>query len=145
MTEFIATIYEWFGYNTDLGNHLRGLDITCTAFIGTDFYLLIFLYMIGINIALFILMYYIINSVRFLTKWSWWLTALLGMAINFGIAMSYPAVQQPCIQLHFTGIDLTLYGIANAFWSLIIFIILTSNPYLRKLSTNCRNTTFWKP
>lgn len=147
ITDFIATIYEWFGYKTDLGTHLRGWDITCSGFIGQDLYLQIFITMVAINVGLFIVMYLIIDKFtpRFGTKLSWWIMALIGLVINFGIAYSLPATIQPCETLIFGSFDLVLYGFANAFWSLIVFALLTSFPFPRNLSTNCRLTTFWKP
>jgi hypothetical protein len=147
MTEFISMIYEWFGYRTDLGEHLRGLEITCDQFLGPDFYLQIFILMIGINIGLFVLMYLLIDRItgRFSSKISWWITALIGASINFGIAYSLPTTVSICETLTFNGGDLMLYGIANAFWSLMAFVLLTSFPFPRNFSINSRLTTFWKP
>ena len=147
MTDFIATIYEWFGYKTDLGTHLRGWDITCSNFTGTDLYMQIFLTMIGVNIGLFLLMYIVIDKFtpRFATKFSWWIVALIGLMINFSIAYSLPRTIQECDTLVFESFDLVLFGFANAFWSLIAFALLTSFPFPRYFSTNCRLTTFWKP
>ena len=147
MTEFIAMIYEWFGYATGLGTHLRGWDITCSAFIGTNFYLEIFTIMVGINFLLFILMYGVIDrmTAKFSTKSSWWVTAVIGMVINFGIASSLPTTEQACGQLHFNTSDLMLFGFANAVWSLVVFVLLTSFPFPRNFSINTRLTTFWKP
>jgi len=146
MTDFIAMIYEWFGYKTDLGEHLRGLDDTCTP-IGTDLYFQIFIYMLSINTLLFILMYYVIDKMtpNFSSKISWWIIALIGSLINFSIAISLPKTAPVCETLHFGVSDYMLFGIANAFWSLITFVILTSFPFPRYFSTNCRLTTFWKP
>jgi hypothetical protein len=45
MKEFFASLYEWFGlmplYSTDMGDQLRGWDITCTDYIGTPWYVYI--------------------------------------------------------------------------------------------------------
>ena len=148
MTDFIATIYEWFHYNTDLGQHLRGLDpVDCEDFIGTDLYLRVFLIMIGLNVCSFMLMYLLIDKLtaKFSSAVSWWITALITAAINFGIASSLPRTIDPCPTLHFDGGDLMLFGAANAWWSLVAFALLTSFPIPRNFSTNCRLTTFWKP
>ena len=147
MTDFIAMIYEWFGYSTDLGTHLRGWDVTCSDFTGTDLYFKVFITMISINIALFIVMYFIIDrlTTRYSTKISWWITAIIGSAINFGIASSLPSTVEVCTQLHFNGGDQMLFGLANAVWSIVVFAILTSFPIPRNFSNNCRLTTFWKP
>lgn len=147
MTDFIAMIYEWFGYRTDLGEHLRGYDVTCTGFLGPDLYLQIFTYMILTNLILYVLMYVIIDRItsNFSTKVSWWITALIGVLISFGIAFSLPETIQACGHLNFNSGDLFLYGLANAWWSLVTFALLTSFPIPRNFSTNSRLTTFWKP
>ena len=147
MTEFIAMIYEWFGYRTDLGEHLRGYDVTCTGFLGPDLYIQIFTYMVLTNVFLFILMYFVIDrfTARFSSKVSWWVTALIGTFISFGIAFSLPETVQACAMLQFNSGDLFLFGLANAWWSLVTFALLTSFPIPRNFSTNTRLTTFWKP
>jgi hypothetical protein len=148
MTEFIAMIYEWFGYRTDLGEHLRGYDLTCSGlFLGPDLYLQIFSYMVLTNILLYILMYVIIDrfTSRFSSKFSWWITALIGVSISYGIAFSLPNTVQACEQLNFNSGDLFLFGLANAWWSLVTFALLTSFPIPRNFSINTRLTTFWKP
>lgn len=147
ITNFIATIYEWFGYNSDLGTHLRGWDITCSNFAGTDLYLEIFLIMLMVNVLAFILMYLLIDrfTARFSSKGAWWIIAFISLIINFGIAYSLPLTVDQCGTLVFGSFDLVLFGFANSFWSLIVFALLTSFPFPRNLSTNCRLTTFWKP
>jgi hypothetical protein len=147
MTEFIAMIYEWFGYKTDLGEHLRGLDVTCSGSLGTDLYLQIFSYMVLTNLVLFLVMYFVIDrfTARFSSKFSWWITALIGVLISFGLAFSLPVTIQACDQLSFNQGDLFMFGLANGWWSLITFVLLTSFSVPRNFSTNCRLTTFWKP
>ena len=147
MKEFIAMIYEWFGYVTDLGEHLRGMDITCSDFLGPDLYFQVFVTMLGINVLAFLLMYLLIDKMtsKFSSKGSWWITAVICALINFGIAYSLPSTVEVCAQLHFTSGDLALYGLANAVWSIVFFALLTSFPFPRNFSTNCRLTTFWKP
>lgn len=148
MTDFIASIYEWFHYNIALGQHLRGLDpVTCDDFTGTDLYFRIFMIMVGSNVLAFIVMYLLIDKItaKFTTLYSWWITALATAAINFGIALTLPTTVDQCIKLAFDSSDLSLYALANSFWSVVCFIILTSFPVPRNFSTNARLTTFWKP
>ncbi len=147
MTDFIAMIYEWFGYATDLGDHLRGLDVNCKEFIGTNLYFNVFITMLGINVFLFILMYLVIDrfTTKFSTKGSWWIVAIIGLLINFAIAYSLPGTVDRCSHLRITNGDLVLFGVANAFWSLVVFALLTSFPFPRNFSVNCRLTTLWKP
>lgn len=140
-------IYEWFGYHTDLGTHLRGWDDLCTGFIGTDLYFQVFMIMLSISFGLFILMYLIIDkfTAKFSSKFSWWIIATIGFLLNFGIAFSIPSTVTVCEDLHFGHGDLLLFGLANGFWSLIVFALLTSFSFPRNFSTNARLTTFWKP
>lgn len=147
MKEFIAMIYEWFGYKTDLGEHLRGMDITCSDFLGPDLYFQVFITMIILNVIAFLLMYILIDKItaKFSTKGSWWIITVIVALINFGIAYSLPNTVNVCAQLHFGSSDLLLYGLANAIWSIVFFAVLTSFPFPRNFSTNSRLTTFWKP
>ena len=140
-------IYEWFGYGNDLGTHLRGWDITCSDFTGTNLYFQVFITMLMINVFLFIVMYFIVDrfTSKFNNKFSWWIVGLLGFAINFGIAYSLPGTITPCGDLHFDAPDLLMFGLANACWSIVVFALLTSFPFPRNFSTNARLTTFWKP
>ena len=45
MNDFFASLYEFFGlaplYSKDLGDHLRGLDITCQGYVGAPLYIYI--------------------------------------------------------------------------------------------------------
>src|ERR1017187_7927812 len=94
MMDFFAALYEWGGlipfYSVDLGNHLRGWDLTCTGFVGTPWYIYIGSIMIGITVFIFCLQYFIIDSPKFNKAKHWWLMALLLVIINFAIAFSIP-------------------------------------------------------
>ena len=66
MNDFFASLYEWFGlislYSKDLGDHLRGFDITCSEYIGKQLYVYVGWIMIIITIAFYVLQYYINNN-----------------------------------------------------------------------------------
>ncbi len=153
MIDFFASIYEWFGvisfYSTDMGDLLRGWDITCTDYIGTPWYLYIGWIMIGLTTLFYALQYHIIDSPKWYKKQHWWLFALIILSLNFLIAflISFNIVQSSdyCEQLNVTIGDCVGFGFSNAVWSLLLFVLITSFPIFRKLSTNCRHTTFWKP
>lgn len=153
MNEFFANFYEWWGlipfYSTDLGDHLRGFDITCSDYIGTPWYTYIGCIMLIITGFFYALQYHIIDSPRFLRRHHWWIIALIIVLLNFLIAFIIPfnSVQTGdyCNQLSINIADCIGFGISNALWSFIIFIIITSVPWIRQFSTNCRHTTFWKP
>ena len=153
MKDFFASLYEWFGlvpfYVSDLGDHLRGFDITCSDFIGTPWYLYIGCSMIITTIIIYALQYHIIDSPRLNKRRHWWLVALIIIAINFitAFAIPYNSLQTGdlCQDLHFSVADCLGFGLSNALWSLILFVIITTIPWIRQLGVNCRHTTFWKP
>lgn len=151
--EFFASLYEWFGlipfYSVDMGDLLRGFDITCTDYIGTPWYLYIGWIMIILTAFLYVTQYHIIDSSGFNKKQHWWLMALIIFILNFLIAFLIPfnTVQAAdyCAQLNLTVGDCIGFGVSNAIWSIILFGLLTSFPIFRRFSTNCRHTTLWKP
>ncbi|MBW2937546.1 hypothetical protein KXJ69_05480 [Aureisphaera sp. CAU 1614] len=153
MEEFFASLYEWFGlnplYSTDMGDQLRGWDITCTDYIGTPWYVIIGWSMIGITIISYALQYHIINSPQFNKKHHWWIMALVIVLLNFLVAFLIPfnSIQSGdfCNLLYLSVSDSIGFGASNAVWSFILFILLTSFKYPRYLGINCRHTTFWKP
>jgi len=154
MRDFFAGLYEWFGlipfYSTPLGEHLRGWDITCSDYMGTPLYVYIGWIMIVLTILFYVLQYYGINSPRFNKRVHWWLIALAIFLFNFLIAFtwSFNDLQSGdyCSELKFSVADCVGFGISNAIWSFILFLLLTSFPIPRKLAgANMTNTTFWKP
>lgn len=154
MRDFFAKLYEWFGlvpfYSNDLGEHLKGFDITCTGYMGTPLYVYVGAVMIAITVLVYILYYHVLNSPR-LNRWiHWWLFALTVAAVNFFIAFILPfndwQKTDYCMQLRFSATDCVGFGISNAVWSFVLFLLLTSFPLPRKLAGfNMTDTTFWKP
>jgi len=153
MDDLFASIYEFGGllpfYSADLGDHLRGFDITCTDYVATPWYVYIGWTMIALTLIFYALMYHIIDSVHYNTKKSWWLTALAVFVINFLVAFTivYNSVHsgQVCKSLHITSGDVMGFGLANAIVAFLLFMLVTSVPWIRGLGSNCRLTTFWKP
>lgn len=153
MQEFFATIYEWFGlipfYSKDMGDHLRGFDVTCTDYIATPWYVYIGWIMLVLTVLVFALQYYIVDSSKFNKARHWWFFALALVVLNFFIAFGIPynslQAGDYCNQLNLTVSDCIGFGFSNALWSLIFFGIISSIPVFRSRSTNCRHTTFWKP
>jgi hypothetical protein len=153
MKEFFAGLYEWWGLNpfyaTDLGDHLRGYDITCSDYIATPWYSYIGLSMLTVTLFLYALQYHIIDSTRFNKKYHWWLIAIIIFGLNFIIAFSIPfnslQTENYCSQLIFGTADCIGFGMSNAIWSLLFFIVITTIPWIRGRSVNCRHTTLWKP
>lgn len=136
-------------YSTDMGDQLRGWDITCTDYIGTPWYTIIGCSMLISTTLFYAIQYHIYDSTKFNKKHHWWIMALLIFCLNFLIAFTVPFntlnAGDFCSQLNLNISDCIGFGLSNAIWSFIFFIIITTNPLIRRFSTNCRKTTFWKP
>lgn len=153
MNNFFANLYEWFGfmplYSSDMKDHLKGWDITCTDFIGTPWYVYIGSLMIITTGFVYALQYHIMDSPRFCEKKHWWLFALILTSFNFLMAMilTYHSIHSGnhCYQLRLGLSDSIGFGISNALWSLLLLMLISSFPLFRRWSTNCSYTTFWKP
>ena len=94
MNDFFASLYEFFGlaplYSKDLGDHLRGLDITCQGYVGSPLYIYIGISMILVTFFTYALQYHIIDSNRYNKLYHWWITSAILIIINFFIAFSIP-------------------------------------------------------
>lgn len=153
MKEFFASLYEWFGlnplYSKDLGDQLRGWDITCTDYIATPWYVYIGWIMVALTAFIYALQYHIIDSSRWNKKQHWWIFASIIVGLNFLIAflIPYNAIKAGnfCNQLNLSVSDCIGFGFSNAVWSFILFFSISTIPLIRRFSTNCRHTTCWKP
>lgn len=153
MKDFFASLYEWFGlmplYSADMGDMLRGWDVTCTDYLDTPWYVYIGWIMVGVTAGVYALQYHLIDSPRFSQKRHWWYFALILVVINFLIAFTIPfnkiQTGDYCNELNIGIADCAGFGLSNAIWSFLLFVLITSIPFIRKASVNCRETTFWKP
>lgn len=153
MNDVFASLYEWFGlmplYKTDMGDHLRGFDISCSNFDGTPWYVYIGWIMAASSLVTYAVQYHLIDSSGWNKKHHWWLFALILVALNFLIAFSitFNTVEAGdfCKELNLSVSDCIGFGFSNAIWSLLLFMLISTLPFPRRFSSNCRNTTFWKP
>jgi len=153
MNEIFSTMYEFGGllpfYSADLGDHLRGFDETCTDYIGTPWYIFIGFTMIGLTLLTYAILYHFIDHPRYNGKRHWWITTLFLCMVNFlfafGVAFNSVHSGHICKQLHITTGDVLGFGLANAILAFLFFVIMTSVPWIRRQSTNCKYTTFWQP
>jgi len=152
MLDFFASLYEWFGlepfYSTNMGDHLRGWDITCTEYI-TPWYAYVGWTMVILTLLSYAVQYHIIDSSKFSKKQHWWIVTLVVLLLNYliGFTIPYNSIQSGefCEELALNISDCIGFGLSNAIWSFILFTTITSLPFIRRFSTNCRQTTFWKP
>jgi hypothetical protein len=155
MKEVFASLYEWFGlmllYKDDMADHLRGWDIPCESYDGTPWYLYMGWTMLATSALAYTIQYHIIDRSDYNKKHHWWMTALLLVILNFLIPFSitFNTVSAGpdfyCKELDLQISDCIGFGLSNAIWSLILFMFISSIPFPRSRSTNCINTTFWKP
>jgi hypothetical protein len=153
MMDFFAGLYEWWSllpfYSTNFADHLRGYDITCTNYNGRPIYTIVGAFMILSTLIIYGIQYHGIDSPRWIKRKYWWITALFIVILNFIIAFVIPFISinagDYCKQLKITSLDCIGFGFSNAIWSLILYTIITSVPWIRAFSTNSRHTTFWKP
>lgn len=153
MTKLFAMLYEWFGlnpfYDKDLGEHLYGLDITCSDYIGTPWYMIFGWIMVVSTIFLYLLQYHIVDSPRLARRGHWWLFALSGLTLNFLIGflttLNTLRTGEYCDELTFATADCLGFGIVNGIWSLLLYFLITITPLFRRMSINCKFTTFMKP
>src|SRR5690554_4528576 len=131
MVDFFASLYEWFGlepfYNTDMGDHLRGLDITCTKY-DSPSYLYIGWTMVILTLLFYAVQYHIYDSSKFSKKQHWWITALAIILLNFLIAFTIPfnSIQAGdfCEELALNTSGCIGFALSNAIWSFILFVII---------------------
>lgn len=150
MSDFFANLYELNPLvSKDMGDFLRGWDSVSQQYVLTPWYLYIGWLMIALTALMYAFQYHIIDSSRCNKKQHWWFFALLIITLNFLIAFLVPfnALQAGDVSadLHLNVVDCIGFGVSNALWSLILFMLLTSFKFPRLLSGNCRHTTFWKP
>ncbi|MBE7516045.1 MAG: hypothetical protein HS105_05485 [Chloracidobacterium sp.] len=154
MNDIFASIFEWFGlfsvYSVDLGDHLRGLDITCSDYVGSPLYTYIGWIVLGTVFGFYVLIYHVINNPRFNKRGHWWVAATVLILINFLVAFGWAFKDLDtgnyCNKLHFSTADCVFFGLSVAFWSLLAFGVLTALPYPRRLAGyNMTETTLWKP
>lgn len=93
ITNFLIELFEALGFYTTsngLGEHLRGLDSTCTDYTGKSIYNTVFLALFVINSLIIFNYYYgILNRSGWNNIGKWLLNVLIGAVIVFVIAFIY--------------------------------------------------------
>lgn len=91
--DFFITLFEALGlYSTQngLGEHLRGLNLTCEDYTGQSIYNTVFICLLSVNSIIIINYYYGIFNRRPFNRWWWWLiNVLAGSIALFVIAFMY--------------------------------------------------------
>jgi len=133
-------------YSRDMFKHLCGMDVTCSAFIGTPYATYLAIGLGAITLGVLALHYYVLDSPSFNRYYHWWLMALIMAILNFAVAYGIlHASIHPggyCKDLHITNSGAIGVALFNVLTGLIVSIVLTWIPPLRRLSTNNTYTTF---
>jgi hypothetical protein len=153
ITDFFSALYEFFGlmplYSLDMAYALAGTD-PCSNDQGTNWLTIIGLVMIGSVSLTYFIFYHFINSSGFNKVKHWWLVAIIMVLINFfiGFIISFNmfTYAESCGKLGtIVFMDSVCFGFVNALWSILIYIFITTIPWPRRMSSNCSETTFWRP
>lgn len=151
MVDFFAALFEWWGlngmYSTDLADHLRGYDPTCTDYSGTPWYNYTGITMLAMSVVFYALYYHVLDSSRWQRRGHWFIFVLIAAGLSFlvGFILTYNALQSSeyCLQLQFTIMDCVGFGASMAIWTMVVITLISLSPYPRGLSNNCRLTP-WK-
>ena len=123
LSEILAVLFESLGlYTTSngLGDHLRGLDVSCNENTGQSIYNIIFLSLATVNSLLMYNYYYgLFDRANFTNIWTWLANALAGAAILFAIAYLYSSSGSHCSQLTISNSDYFGFGVVASIFSLL--------------------------
>ncbi|SJZ77562.1 hypothetical protein SAMN04488128_1011551 [Chitinophaga eiseniae] len=134
--EFVIALFESLGLYSDangLGEHLRGLDLSCTGFTRTSLYNQVFIWLFVINTVVVVNYYYLFFNRRPWNKWWVWLVNVLVAALIVAyIAYAMPhndlETNNICQQLSVTDNDCvgfaTAAAIYSVIWSFIVSLII---------------------
>ena len=144
MKQVFSHMYEWFGliplYSKDLSDFLKGWDYACVGYFALPWYFYIGWGMIGLTLLLFALQYDLISGIRFRNAEHWELAVLVVAICNFMMAFTIPFVAinkgMQCPQLNISVSDCMLFGLSNAIWGVIFFLLLSGLHKLRMKFVN---------
>ena len=152
MGDFFGSIYtslfeDFFGL--DLANYLWGQ----TSQNGTNLYIGVGLWLIGISLAIAIIFYYVINHPRLNNWWGWLIFLGVNAAINFvvgwqwvlkdyyaGLMVKKDAATGKMVDLSIYTDDILAFGVTNMIDAIIAFIVFSY--FIKRWSTNCSRAPF---
>lgn len=137
MGEFFGSLYtslfeNFFGL--DLANYLWGQ----TSQSGTNLYIGIGLWLLGISLAVAIIFYYVIDHPKLNNWWGWLIFTGINAIINFIVGLEWtltdlyagkmvqldPRTNQ-WVDMNITSSDCICFGVTNAILSIVIFFIIS--------------------
>lgn len=152
MGDFFGSIYtslfeDFFGL--DLANYLWGQ----TSQNGTNLYIGVGLWLIGISLAIAIIFYYVINHPRLNNWWGWLICTGINAVVNFVVGLEWTLtdlyadkmvqLNPKTNQLEPLNIDVSnciCFGVANAILSIFVFFIISM--IIKWKSSSCSHAPF---
>ena len=139
-----------FGLFSDFFSiHLNGMTSGCTGVESSNTANLVGWLTLGVVALCYAVLYHFIDSPKYHRKKWVFLTgmavAIISALIAFFSVFNDFRTQNFCALNPFGINDVIGFSLLNALWSFLLFVILTSLPFPRKLSKNLSNTTIWKP
>lgn len=132
----------------DMLNHLKGFDLRCSGYYGTPYATYLGMALVVITLGGLGLQYFVIDSPPRRPVGTWWLVALVIAVVNFVTAYfilsSSIAPGHHCKDLMLTGLDVVGVCFFNVVCGLLLGMILTGLPWIRRMSTNNVFTTFYR-
>lgn len=151
MGEIFGSLYSSFFedfYGLDLANYLWG----STSEGGTNQYIGIGLWMLGISLLVAVVFYYVVNHPKLNNWWGWLLFAGINCAINFVVGWQYvqrdfdaglmtttdDTGQQVALEVATT--NCLCFGVANAIIALVFFFLFSMA--IKWRSKSCSHAPF---
>lgn len=145
--------FEWFYglfaslYGQDLDSYLLGAQCSEEeagelVFTGDFLYTPIGFVALAVAAVFFVVYYYIINSSKLNKWWHWFIVMLLVGVVNLFIGQGWTSTELPNIGscLFVIESDFWMFGLANAFASMVFFIVLSFAG--KWWSSSCKRTPF---
>lgn len=152
MGEFFGSIYtslfeDFFGL--DLANYLWGQ----TSQNGTNLYIGVGLWLLGISLVIAVIFYYVINHPRLNNWWGWLIFTGINAVVNFIVGLEWtltdydagkmeqldPKTNQ-MVPLNIDPSNCICFGVTNAILSVIVFFIFSM--IIKWWSTSCSHAPF---
>ncbi|TSJ36557.1 hypothetical protein FO440_22270 [Mucilaginibacter corticis] len=132
----------------DMLTHLKGFDIRCSGYYGTPYATYLAISFLIITLGGIGMQYFAIDSPPKRPVATWWFVELIIAIVNFIAAYfvigSSISPGHHCKDLMLNGLDVIGVCFFNVLCGLILAMLVTGLPWIRRMSTNNVFTTFYK-
>ena len=143
---FFDFFYRWKSfYGVQLYEHMKGYDDALMNY-NPDFnqFPSLFLWTIGIVVAVFVLYYYIINSPRLVKWWHWLISMAIVAGLTYWVGFRTVIVDvnngtvTPSLQSYVGYNSALMFGIYNMMLAMVFYFVFTL--LFRRWSRNCKHS-----